>query len=165
MRRRRSTRSVIKLLAAAAVATVSIVSLGRLSTPPARGELPLCEDIEEIDTNVLIKPPKQGNAPEQLMDFLKTYKNEHRPGDDDDDDDEKEPIGQRKIVDGLFLPPRPLEPKRLRIPRPYRRNLVIHALAFVLAVLAMARAAMAVRRWRRANAEVRRWRRARDHAS
>ena len=83
MRRRRSTRSVIKLLAAAAVATVSIVSLGRLSTPPARGELPLCEDIEEIDTNVLIKPPKQGNAPEQLMDFLRTYKNEHRPGDDD----------------------------------------------------------------------------------
>ena len=82
MRRRRSTRSVIKLLAAAAVATVSIVSLGRLSTPPARGELPLCEDIEEIDTNVLIKPPKQGNAPEQLMDFLKTYKNEHRPGDE-----------------------------------------------------------------------------------
>lgn len=75
------------------------------------------------------------------------------------------PIGQRKIVDGLFLPPRPLEPKRLRIPRPYRRNLVIYALAFALAVLAMAMAAMAVRRWRRANAEVRRWRRARDHAS
>jgi len=76
------------------------------------------------------------------------------------------PIGQRKIVDGLFLPPRPLWPKSLRIPRPYRRNLVIHALAFALAVLAMARAAMAVRRWRRANAEVRRWRRApRDHAS
>ena len=49
MRRRRSTRSVIKLLAAAAVATASIVSL-RLSTPPARGELPLCEDIEEIDS-------------------------------------------------------------------------------------------------------------------
>ena len=165
MRRRRSTRSVIKLLAAAAVATVSIVSLGRLSTPPARGELPLCEDIEEIDTNVLIKPPKQGNAPEQLMDFLRTYKNEHRPGDDDDDDDEKEPIGQRKIVDGLFLPPRPLLPKSLRIARPYRRNLVIYALAFALVVLAMARAAMAVRRWRRANAEVRRWRRARDHAS
>ena len=91
MRRRRSTRSVIKLLAAAAVTTASIVSLVRLSTPPARGELPLCEDIEEIDTNVLIKPPKQGNAPEQLMDFLRTYKNEHRPGDDDDDDDEKEP--------------------------------------------------------------------------
>ena len=88
MRRRRSTRSVIKLLAAAAVATASIVSL-RLSTPPARGELPLCEDIEEIDTNVLIKPPKQGNAPEQLMDFLRTYKNEHRPGDEDDDDDER----------------------------------------------------------------------------
>ena len=75
------------------------------------------------------------------------------------------PIGQRKIVDGLFLPPRPLLPKSLRIPRPYRRNLMIHALAFALAVLAMARAAMAVRRWRRANAEVRRWRRARDHAS
>ena len=75
------------------------------------------------------------------------------------------PIGQRKIVDGLFLPPRPLEPKRLRIPRPYRRNLVIYALWFKVAVLAMAMAAMAVRRWRRANAEVRRWRRARDHAS
>ena len=174
MRRRRSTRSGIKLLAAAAVATASIVGLVRLSTPPARGELPLCEDIEEIDTNVLIKPPKQGNAPEQLMDFLRTYKNEHRPGDDDDDDDEKEPIGQRKIVDGLFLPPRPLLPKSLRIPRrpyrriprrPYRRNLVIYALWCKVAVLAMAMAAMAVRRWRRANAEVRRWRRARDHAS
>ena len=75
------------------------------------------------------------------------------------------PIGQRKIVDGLFLPPRPLLPKSLRIARPYRRNLVIYALAFALAVLAMARAAMAVRRWRRANAEVRRWRRARDHTS
>jgi hypothetical protein len=76
------------------------------------------------------------------------------------------PIGQRKIVDGLFLPPRPLLPKSLRIPRPYRRNLMIYALAFGLVVLAMARAAMAVRRWRRANAEVRRWRRApRDHAS
>ena len=75
------------------------------------------------------------------------------------------PIGQRKIVDGLFLPPRPLEPKRLRITPPYRRNLVIYALAFALAVLAMAMAAMAVRRWRRANAEVRRWRRTRDHAS
>ncbi len=33
MRRRRSTRSVIKLLAAAAVATASIVGLVRLSTP------------------------------------------------------------------------------------------------------------------------------------
>ena len=65
------------------------------------------------------------------------------------------PIGQRRIVDGLFLPPRPLWPKSLRIPRPYRRNLVISALAFALAVLAMARAAMAVRRWRRA----------RDHTS
>ena len=65
------------------------------------------------------------------------------------------PIGQRKIVDGRFLPPRPLEPKRLRIPRPYRRNLVISALAFALEVLAMARVAMAVRRWRRA----------RDHTS
>ena len=84
------------------------------------------------------------------------------------------PIGQRKIVDGLFLPPRPLWPKSLRIPRrpyrriprrPYRRNLVIYALWFKVAVLAMARAAMAVRRWRRANAEVRRWRRARDHTS
>ena len=97
MRRRRSTRSVIKLLAAAAVATTaSIVGLVRLSTPPfdATAELPLCEDIEEIDTNVLIKPPKQGNAPEQLMDFLRTYKNEHRPG-DDDDDDEKEPSACR----------------------------------------------------------------------
>ena len=207
MRRRRSTRSVIKLLAAAAVATVSIVSLGRLSTPPARGELPLCEDIEEIDTNVLIKPPKQGNAPEQLMDFLRTYKNEHRPGDEDDDDDEKEPQRSRVEIDvsgytfedmaamanalddeahgkvclwgrprdgSIRLPTladrlkerfaRPLWPKSLRIPRPYRRNLVIHALAFALAVLAMARAAMAVRRWRRANAEVR-WRRARDHTS
>ena len=79
MRRRRSTRSVIKLLAAAAVATASIVSLGRLSTPPAKLPLAFCDDIEEIDTNVLIKPPKQGNAPEQLMDFLRTYKNEHRP--------------------------------------------------------------------------------------
>ena len=75
------------------------------------------------------------------------------------------PIGQRKIVDGLFLPPRPLLPKSLRIPRPYRRNLVIYALAFALAVLALARAAMAVRRWRRANAEVWHWRRARDHTS
>ena len=84
------------------------------------------------------------------------------------------PIGQRKIVDGLFLPPRPLLPKSLRIPRrpyrriprrPYRRNLVIYALWCKVAVLAMAMAAMAVRRWRRANAEVRRWRRARDHAS
>ena len=65
------------------------------------------------------------------------------------------PIGQRKIVDGRFLPPRPLWPKSLRIPRPYRRNLMIRALAFALAVLAMARAAMAVRRWRRA----------RDHTS
>ena len=87
------------------------------------------------------------------------------------------PIGQRKIVDGLFLPPRPLEPDRwhyrrpyrrsYRRPyrRPYRRNLVIYALWFKVAVLAMAMAAMAVRRWRRANAEVRRWRRARDHTS
>ena len=91
MRRRRSTRSVIKLLAAVAVATASIVGLGRLSTPPAKLPLAFCDDIEEIDTNVLIKPPKQGNAPEQLMDFLRTYKNEHRPGDEDDDDDEKEP--------------------------------------------------------------------------
>ena len=99
MRRRRSTRSVIKLLAAAAVTTASIVSLVRLSTPPARGELPLCEDIEEIDTNVLIKPPKQGNAPEELHDFLRTYKNEHRPGDEDDDDDEKEP-GTVAAVEG-----------------------------------------------------------------
>ena len=62
---------------------------------------------------------------------------------------------QRKIVDGLFLPPRPLWPKSLRIPQPYRRDLMIRALAFALAVLAMARAAMAVRRWRRA----------RDHTS
>ena len=71
-----------------------------------------------------------------------------------------------QIVDGLFLPPMPLWPKSLRIPRPYGRDLMIQCLAFALAVLAMARAAMAVRRWRRANAEVRRWRRApRDHAS
>ena len=96
MRRRRSTSSVIKLLAAAAVTTASIVSLvrPRAAFDPT-AELPLCEDIEEIDTNVLIKPPKQGNAPEQLMDFLRTYKNEHRPGDDDDDDDEKEPSACR----------------------------------------------------------------------
>ena len=223
MRRRRSTRSVIKLLAAAAVATASIVGLVRLSTPPARGELPLCEDIEEIDTNVLIKPPKQGNAPEQLMDFLRTYKNEHRPGDEDDDDDEKEPgpvaagldtyagewysrdaggtfvlaftddprphldvieggggkfgnlcqsnsyapitiklaapIGQRKIVDGLFLPPRPLEPKRLRIPRHYRRDAVASALA---ALAVGAAIGVAVCGFLRA---VWHWRRARDHTS
>ena len=90
MRRRRSTRSVIKLFAAAAVATASIVGLVRLSTPPA--ELPLCEDIEEIDTKVLTQPPRPGNAPKQLHDFLNTYINEHRPRDgDDDDDDEKEP--------------------------------------------------------------------------
>ena len=43
------------------------------------------------------------------------------------------PIGQRKIVDGLFLPPRPLEPKRLRIPRPYRRDAVASALAALAA--------------------------------
>ena len=54
MRRRRSTRSVIKLLAAAAVATASIVSLvrPRAAFDPT-AELPLCEDIEEIDTKVL----------------------------------------------------------------------------------------------------------------
>ena len=69
MRRRRSTSSVIKLLAAAAVTTASIVSLvrPRAAFDPT-AELPLCEDIEEIDTNVLIKLPKQGNAPRQLMD-------------------------------------------------------------------------------------------------
>ena len=67
MRRRRSTRSVIKLLAAAAVATVSIVSLGRLSTPPARGELPLCEDIEEIDTKVLAHTESELKAAEKKV--------------------------------------------------------------------------------------------------
>ena len=77
MRRRRSTRSVIKLLAAAA-ATASIVGLVRLSTPPA--ELPLCEDIEEIDTKVITLPPRQGNAPRQLMDFLRAYINEGGDG-------------------------------------------------------------------------------------
>ena len=85
MRRRRSTRSVIKLLAAAAVTTASSVSLVRPSTPPGPAQLPLCEDIEEIDTKVLTQPPRPGNAPKQLHDFLNTYINEHRPRDGDDD--------------------------------------------------------------------------------
>ena len=65
MRRRRSTRSVIKLLAAAAVTTASIVSLVRLSTPPA--ELPLCEDIEEIDTKVLAHTESELKAAEKKV--------------------------------------------------------------------------------------------------
>ena len=64
MRRRRSTRSVIKLLAAA-VATASIVGLVRLSTPPA--ELPLCEDIEEIDTKVLAHTESELKAAEKKV--------------------------------------------------------------------------------------------------
>ena len=64
MRRRRSTRSVIKLLAAAA-ATASIVGLVRLSTPPA--ELPLCEDIEEIDTKVLAHTESELKAAEKKV--------------------------------------------------------------------------------------------------
>ena len=146
MRRRRSPRSVIKLLAAAAVTTASIVGLVRLSTPPE-----VIESATEIRVAMGVIPPDGGRCPSNPFAPI-TIKL-------------AAPIGQRKIVDGLFLPPRPLEPKRLRIPRPYRRNLVIYALAFALAVLAMARAAMAVRRWRRANAEVRRWRCARDHTS
>ena len=67
MRRRRSTRSGIKLLAAAAVATASIVGLVRLSTPPARGELPLCEDIEEIDTKVLAHTESELKAAEKKV--------------------------------------------------------------------------------------------------
>ena len=146
MRRPPSPRSVIKLLAAAAVTTASIVGLVRLSTPPE-----VIESATEIRVAMGVIPPDGGRCPSNPFAPI-TIKL-------------AAPIGQRKIVDGLFLPPRPLEPKRLRIPRPYRRNLVIYALAFALVVLAMARAAMAVRRWRRANAEVRRWRRARDHAS
>ena len=148
MRRRRSTRSVIKLLAAAAVATASIVSLVR---PRAALKPEVIESATEIRVAMGVIPPDGGRCPSNPFAPI-TIKL-------------AAPIGQRKIVDGLFLPPRPLEPKRLRIPRPYRRNLVIYALAFALAVLAMAMAAMAVRRWRRANAEVRRWRRTRDHAS
>ena len=64
------------------------------------------------------------------------------------------PIGQRKIVNGLFLPPHPLWPKRLRIPRPYRRDAVASALA-ALAVGAAIGVAVcgflrAVWHWRRA---------------
>ena len=136
MRRPPSPRSVIKLLAAAAVTTASIVGLVRLSTPPE-----VIESATEIRVAMGVIPPDGGRCPSNPFAPI-TIKL-------------AAPIGQRKIVDGLFLPPRPLEPKRLRIPRPYRRNLVIYALAFALAVLALARAAMAVRRWRRA----------RDHTS
>ena len=69
------------------------------------------------------------------------------------------PIGQRKIVDGLFLPPRPLEPKRLRIPRHYRRDAVASALA---ALAVGAAIGVAVCGFLRA---VWHWRRARDHTS
>ena len=61
---------VIKLLAAAAVATAS--------APAAELPLAFCEDIEVIDTKVLTKIELAA------------------------------PIGGRKIVDGLFLLPRPL---------------------------------------------------------
>ena len=155
MRRPPSPRSVIKLLAAAAVTTASIVGLVRLSTPPE-----VIESATEIRVAMGVIPPDGGRCPSNPFVPI-TIKL-------------AAPIGQRKIVDGLFLPPRPLLPKSLRIPRrpyrriprrPYRRNLGIYALWCKVAVLAMAMAAMAVRRWRRANAEVRRWRRARDHAS
>lgn len=71
--------SVIKLLAAAAVTTASMLST------PAAAELPfaLCEDIEEIDTNVLAEPGTQaryssgGLAPDPLLGFLRTYAEEH----------------------------------------------------------------------------------------
>ena len=43
---------VIKLLAAAAVATAS--------APAAELPLALCEDVEQIDTKLLTKPPKRG---------------------------------------------------------------------------------------------------------
>ena len=69
------------------------------------------------------------------------------------------PIGQRKIVDGLFLPPQPLWPKRLRIPRPYRRDAVASALA---ALAVGAAIGVAVCGFLRA---VWHWRRARDHTS
>ena len=69
------------------------------------------------------------------------------------------PIGQRKIVDGLFLPPRPLGPKRLRIPRHYRRDAVASALA---ALAVGAAIGVAVCGFLRA---VWHWRRARDHTS
>ena len=69
------------------------------------------------------------------------------------------PIGQRKIVDGLFLPPQPLWPKSLRIPRPYRRD----ALASALAALAVG-AAIGVAIWGFSQT-AQRWRRARDHTS
>ena len=74
---------VIKLLAAAAVATLTIVSLRRLSTAstPARPAvalpLALCQDIEQIDTKVLTKPRMRGNPPSLLEDFLRTYAEEH----------------------------------------------------------------------------------------
>ena len=69
------------------------------------------------------------------------------------------PIGQRKIVDGLFLPPQPLWPKSLRIPRPYRRDAVASALA---ALAVGAAIGVAVCGFLRA---VWHWRRARDHTS
>ena len=195
MRRRRSTRSVIKLLAAAAVATTaSIVGLVRLSTPPFPKGLRTVEmrldrtnppDSDSTTLHLLVrqngcasgrpgaermpKPEVIESATEIriAMGVIPPTGAQNCLGHGFDPITIKlaAPIGQRKIVDGLFLPPRPLLPKSLRIPQPYRRNLMIRALAFALAVLAMAMAAMAVRRWRRANAEVRRWRRARDHAS
>ena len=67
MRRRRSTRSVIKLLAAAAVTTASSVSLVRPSTPPAKLPLALCEDIEEIDTKVLAHTESELKAAEKKV--------------------------------------------------------------------------------------------------
>ena len=175
MRRRRSTRSVIKLLAAAAVATASIVGLVRLSTPR---RLPTLADrlkvrfarfapMADAGADQPTLPKGLGTVEMRLAMGVIKGSGGRCPSNPYAPITIKlaAPIGQRRIVDGLFLPPRPLWPKSLRIPRPYRRNLVISALAFVLAVLAMVRAAMAVRRWRRANAEVRRWRCARDHTS
>ena len=72
------------------------------------------------------------------------------------------PIGQRKIVDGLFLPPRPLEPKRLRIPRHYRRDAVASALAALAVGAAIGVGIFGVVS---TVSRVRRWRRARDHTS
>ena len=69
---------VIKLLAAAAVATLSIVSLRRLSTP-ARPVIP---------------PDNGGTCPGNPTAPIKI--------------ELKAPIGRRKILDGLFLLPRPL---------------------------------------------------------
>ena len=73
------------------------------------------------------------------------------------------PIGRRRIVDGTGLPPMPLKPKRLRIPRRYRRDALAFALAAVLAALAALAVGLGVV-WAFVRA-TRRCRRARDHSS